>query len=509
MKKLISLLFLCSLQLIAHDNINVHQRIVIEAYNLLKLQLSKENGGIADIDNYVGVIRNHDEKNWYDIKTLTGGSDHEDRQDIVFGYYGIRKYLVTGEWSHTSATHFWTVDNPTYKVYLHSWGYFESAYIKGLKYIFGDFPKIFKTYSGGLFWSENTKTCIQKNNNYLYQYYWQDKLWVESSFDVSWWLRGPHNRSSNYYWQLGNQKSKELFFNMLGRLLHVLTDMSVPEHAKNSMHPTWHEAPYEHWLSDDYNTEFYWTAEKVYKERGGFVNPFCEINGDKNLFLFYTTAQLSDIFASFGRRPTSGNLVYDKNIGEIESIYKSYFPAENESNDYKFYIRPPIGSGGFSWYPLGNEPGIKMRDALIPYTIRAVAGMLYKFIIESKMQNRYGAPSEALAGSIFDQQQELILYNQDLNGDYYTFRAEGTPGTITVCPDEIPEGYTKDFLIGPDARNVTFRAANEIVFKPGFTATHGSQVHAYTCKDCSRDNQSGNCHQCLQEDFNPQYDRSK
>lgn len=41
----------------AHDNQDVHQRIVIEAYKLLKIQLSKENGGIADIENYIGEVK--------------------------------------------------------------------------------------------------------------------------------------------------------------------------------------------------------------------------------------------------------------------------------------------------------------------------------------------------------------------------------------------------------------------------------------------------------------------
>jgi len=51
LKKLITLnlifFFLCSLTLVAHNNENIHQRIVIEAYKLLKIQLSKEPNGIA------------------------------------------------------------------------------------------------------------------------------------------------------------------------------------------------------------------------------------------------------------------------------------------------------------------------------------------------------------------------------------------------------------------------------------------------------------------------------
>lgn len=50
-------IILIKLPILAHNNENVHQRIVYEAYQLLKIQLSKENGGIADIENYIGEVK--------------------------------------------------------------------------------------------------------------------------------------------------------------------------------------------------------------------------------------------------------------------------------------------------------------------------------------------------------------------------------------------------------------------------------------------------------------------
>jgi hypothetical protein len=47
-----------------------------------------------------------------------------------------------------------------------------------------------------------------------------------------------------------------------------------------------------------------------------------------------------------------------------------------------------------------------------------------------------------------------------------------------------------------------------VIFKPGFSAIEGSQVRAYIVPGCSRTNQSGNCQECLDEDINPQYDKS-
>ncbi|MDP2363942.1 MAG: hypothetical protein Q8M94_09260, partial [Ignavibacteria bacterium] len=300
----------------------------------------------------------------------------------------------------------------------------------------------------------------------------------------------------------GNQKSKELFFNLLGRLCHLLTDMGVPEHVRRSMHLMEDSSPFEHWLKRSYDTKFYWTAEKVYNERGGFVNPFCELNGDKNLFLFYTLAQLSDWFVTYGCLPNDGNNNYDVNVGEIHSIIANYAPEVEFFQKLPSYV--PKGPGLREQHArLTDAGGVKFRDMLLPYTIRAVAGMLYRFIIESKMQDRYATSNDM--GSIYDQQQELNLFNQNIDGKYYTFRAEGNPGRITVCSETRPSGYSADFIIGQNARNVTFRAAKEIIFKPGFAALAGSQVRAYVVDGCSPTSQSGNCKQCLDEDYSPKY----
>ncbi|MCO5250324.1 MAG: hypothetical protein M9949_02750 [Candidatus Kapabacteria bacterium] len=477
------------------QEVPVHQRIVYEAYQLLKIQLSKEENGIADLDFFVGDIENYG----HYTGTLTGGSWQEDRYDIVYHYSGIFN-------SHTSITHFWDADNPYGKVKLYDGGSFPSAYTKALRFINDDYAKFFEI---PLTVGFEMKACSPEANGSLHKWYWNDKIWVSYSYKYIPLLNIYYDVANNYYWPVGNLQCRLLYFNFLGRLCHLLTDMGVPEHAKRSMHPrpnNAHTAPFEHWLAHKqiYREEFYWTAERVLEERGGFVNPFCEVDGDKTLYLFYTLAQLSDHFGSFGTRPSNGNTNYNIGIGEIESIVKSYFP-----NEEFFYTKPDFMNNikvGWAEWELTRYAGRAFRDALLPYTIRATAGLLYRFIIESKMQ--FPDATEFDMGTIYDQQQELNLFNQNINGNYYTYRAEGTPGRITVCPDERPIGYDADFVIGPEARNVTFRASNEIIFKPGFIATEGSEVRAYVVPNCSRTNQSGNCQECLDEDYNPKYDKS-
>ncbi len=505
MKKILLIAIFCFPRLLfTHEQeaTPVHQRIVYEAYKLLKLQLSKEANGIADCDNYIGEVKNYGVDYWYQISNLTGGAFHEDVNDFIWNV----------PWS---LTHFWNPDHPyTMTMKMPILGYrYPSAYYKASVIVNDDYAKVFIIPdSWGLFFGYLQMNCLPQKGNKLYKIYNSDKLWVSSSYKYHTIGKYYSEMRTNYYnpyWS--NQINKKIFFNILGRLAHLLTDMGVPEHAKGSAHITTNQAPYEHWLGKrgkiHYENEFYWTAERVYKERGGFVNPFCEYNDAEIFYLFYTTAQLSDIFASFGAFYSEGNTKFDKSIGEIESIYKSYFPPEYTGSDFKFYAKPTDSHGiGYTWKAISNEIGRKYRDALLPYTIRATAGLLYKYIIEAKMQ--FPNATEDDKGSIYDQQQELDLFNQDINGDYYTFRAEGNPGRITVASENRPANYPADFVIGSDTKNVTFRASKIIIFKPGFVAKEGSDVRAYIVPNCSKTNQSGNCQQCLDEDFNPQYDRS-
>jgi hypothetical protein len=504
MIKFLFLIFLlCTLLSYSHEGESayVHQRIVYEAYKLLKLQFSKESGGFADIDQFLGNIEWYNIHYWDDVNTLLGGSGHEDHEDIVYHYKGIPIDFNDHKYSHITITHFWDADNPNGKMKLYLHETFPSAVTKAFKYINDDWEKIIKEPCGlGETVCYHEYHCPRKDGTFLFDWYWKDKVWVEKSFFKDVWGR---QYSYNYYkTEWNNLKCKQIFFNILGRICHLLTDMGVPEHARRSMHISdWH-SPFEDWLADRYDeNEFFWTAEKVYKERGGFVNPFCPSINDQfraPYNLFYTLAQLSDWFVTRGSLPYNGNNNYNENIGEIKSIIDSYAPSE----DY-FRVLPSNYSSG--WH-IGDNEGRKFRDVLLPYTIRAVAGLLYKYIIETRMQFP-NATNEPM-GMIFDQQQELNLFNQYINGDYYTFRAEGDPGLITVCPVTRPAGILADFKIDKDALNVTFRAAKEINFKSGFSAISGSQVHAYICPDCSRTSRNGNCHECGDEDKNPQYDRS-
>lgn len=518
-KVIVSIIFLLITNYLgnSHNERNVHQRIVIEAYKLLKIQLSMP-GGIADIENYISAIFDYKQFLWHNVKTLNGGAMHEDIKDIVFGKDGLM----------VSSTHFWDADNPTYWVRISDiFAPIPSAYVKACNYINDTWFKDIKIpHSGGYDLGYKKMLCYGIGG--LYKWYSRTSIYVKESYNVyGGFFKGWGGSDYNWTWVPSNSLfCKEMFFNVLGRLCHLLTDMGVPEHAKKSMHLFKDSSPYEDWIGGcnslvgvikdpsgpdaaPYINGFsHWTAENIYKERGGFVNPFCVMKNNKgiddpNLYLFYTTAQLSDWFISYGSNPRSGNDNFSATVGEIKSIIDSYMPSQNDIHYNDLRISPYVSGVWDSGWHLPEEVGDKFNDVLLPYTIRAVAGLLYRYIIEAKMQHPDGTLNR---GTIYNQQLELELYSQDLSGDYYTFRAEGDPGKITVCPGgDIP--ITMNFFtIESRARNVTFRAANEIVFKEGFTIKAGAEMHAYL-SPCSDAQQTGNCKECLDEDFNPQYNR--
>ena len=133
-----------------------------------------------------------------------------------------------------------------------------------------------------------------------------------------------------------------------------------------------------------------------------------------------------------------------------------------------------------------------IRDATLPYLIRLTAGLFYWFLSET---------GQLETGGICHNPIELNLSNITLSGDHYTFAVciknqnNINEGIITVCPDG-----TEPFTITSSGRNVTFNAEREIIFKPGFSAELGSDVHSYI---------SSSCETCKNENKNPHYGKGK
>ncbi len=286
---------------------------------------------------------------------------------------------------------------------------------------------------------------------------------------------GPSYDGYNINWNL--ETRKKISYNLLGRICHLLADMSVPAHVHGTLHVPCADDAYEDWMIYDEGKIQYWNADKVYEERGGFINPYCSAEHGFYSpidFLFYTMAQITQHYAS---RAVNGNDNYNHNIGEIKSILDTYGD-----------VGPTTTNG--MMYNTDNMNGI--RETTIPYLIRATAGLFYWFLVETGyMQPNYTKQH-------CSQLVKMNLSNQYINGDYYTFSCgitdnqDVTQGRITTCP--LQDQY---FTIGSNARNVTFNAPKEIILKPGTTILEGSDVIFKISQ----------CNDCLDQEINPIYNK--
>lgn len=210
----------------------------------------------------------------------------------------------------------------------------------------------------------------------------------------SWWKYGAidHYRAGH----------KAAAYWLLGQALHLVGDMSVPEHVTND---NWHGfvgTIYEQWMADN---SYQWKAEDA-RMKGGALNPY-RLDGkfgfgapsssnpdhvvDPVRFVMYTTAQIADMFPwespSYANNAGwNGDIDYGGNSGEKYKKYLDQFfnarpacpRAENDLYD----------NWGFELFgsnTLNDNDGDLSTIASISYVngIRAVAGLLYYFGVET------------------------------------------------------------------------------------------------------------------------------
>ena len=248
--------------------------------------------------------------------------------------------------------------------------------------------------------------------------------------------------------------NRYFIYNILGRACHLLGDMSVPAHV----HVDEHGGGDDYEDSMDYGTHpsnvTVWNAESVYQNKGGFIDPYCwnKYNckqvRDPLDYLFYTTAQIADHFAS--RRHDGNNNYCD--CGEISEILNNVGGMSREGSSY-----------GYPHEPIDLE---LIKDVTFPYEIRATAGFLYWFAVETGLLNPNG--------------QECILatqyvQNQTLAGNHYMFSA----GEIDAGYDVTNTINTGNVVISSTAKDVDMHAAHEIHIQDGFAVNAGANFHAY------------------------------
>jgi len=367
----------------AHEQ-HVHQYIVKEAYELL---LATANLTIWEMQNHIGGLDPfyRGDYAWH-RPFITTGAWREDEEDPVFNHdfiftHGINIALV-------SITHFWDADNgdlatnmfpivyppiPTFEI-----GPYENAYDKLLKYRDG----------GWVLWFPDIISCTNiANGNRLIitpvPPVPPDKFGITLKYTS---LTGFYNISMMNL--LSDQNGQFLVFDStaqqfispgsvseirvdnyvrdrivwetLGRMCHLVADMSVPAHTHRDEHGLEPDS-YENWMGGA--PHLGWTHQNV----GNFINPYTPDN-DPPHYLFYTMQQQADHFGSNGPGTIgNGNDLIGGNprASELEFLNSVNLSSFGEPTTY---------NGPWNEQNLQN-----IRDKTYPYIIRATAGLLFWF----------------------------------------------------------------------------------------------------------------------------------
>lgn len=465
-----------------------HQYILQEAYKLLKLQLDRPDFGIngdGQADTWIGNLGNARNHNPWEPRTM-GGIWCEDEWDAVFKYGTLTGPIPSVDLVHesfVSVTHFWQPDYRNSRTKLHTGGITfidcPNALHKALMYTYGQ--------DQGEDWEMrlilgNGDAAYLKSKSIL-DLFNSTQFYVKRQYDYL-----ARQLDGNPYWRnFGDVSQGRTFcYNILGRVAHLLGDMSVPAHVHQDEHGTISDNYEENMTSEDtrlikfppiFNDDdndgqndrvTYWTAEKIFEEKGGFINPYCNPLGMFPIeYLMYTTAQISDHFAS---NRLDGNDSFT-DIGEIKSRINDDYNGNNTVSDPGPTTTSDYLTVGTDLSLLGKNIDA-IRDATFPYVIRATAGLLYWFLTETHQIN----PNSRC-------QNYVNILGKTLRGQNYMLRAGGDEaGKITAGASS-----TVNTIIESTAKNVTFKASEEIKLLPGFDAKSGCEFSAFIgpCDDCS------------------------
>lgn len=288
----------------------VHQHIVYEAYQLLS---SYYNMQVSEIENNLGSY-GAGTGPWVHGEILKGAY-REDLEDPV-----TNAGFPFTAWG-PSDTHFWEVDVNDYGncPITFIWTYPAiNAYHKADKYINGGWRLRYL--------------------NYIYEYNSLVDLYVNGNMHwVGYVDEAGIEYSRNEWFIASSELRRILVWEILGRVCHLLADMSVPTHVHLDIHPCeiGDQDNYEVDIAGAGNGMFNcneqvfvpgpyidYTAASAFNS-GNFIDPYTFDEENPIRYLFYFTAQVSDHFASqdwggdndLGNNPYPGMQDYINSLG--------------------------------------------------------------------------------------------------------------------------------------------------------------------------------------------------
>jgi len=414
MKKYLITLFcfvLC-ININAHEQ-HTHQYIAVQGYKLLSKTLRIN---YPKMQNNLGAFESSSGDRPWEVGTITAGAYREDLEDVVYDYGGIVGWVGGA----TSITHFFDPDDGdlqtnTFDIKLAGIyariGPYENAYQKMLKYINGGWTinyiygttvgcpsAAFGTVQGDLILG------IAFEYSDLVQFFTTGTILAKGHQDLSgnWSYCTP---STVYF---GEEFREKICWQILGRMCHLLQDMSVPAHVHRDAHGLADDGirhdSYERYFGYDFGFDFY----SVYNSFNGFINPIGKTNPVH--FLMYTTAQMSDHFGSNGPYEGDGNNTLGGNGNSDEITYLNSLNISSFGN--------PVSLTN----PLSDSEILNIRSKMMPQAIRTTAGLLYWFATQ------VGLSSIPISTQGYLTQNENWMIDNTLTGNVYV--PSGTTLTI-------------------------------------------------------------------------------
>ncbi|TGE25958.1 T9SS type A sorting domain-containing protein [Hymenobacter aquaticus] len=390
MKKILSIGLLClglfQTPAVAHKEW-VHQYMVKQSY----LYLEQQIGAIPALRDAIGLNyhgKGNDAQPFNNSYPIGVGAWREDSEDPIYHY-------DLGHGGFTpSITHFWDADNPNenYESVPLNIGYTSkapNAWEKARVYLFC------QDRNGA---HDVTIPFVMPGVGYLRNYIITYTSLPEL-YKGNYYLEGISNADGsgriNYYHQpqFNQAFGKPVALQILGRVAHLLGDMSVPAHTHSHLHPCPANRP-DHYENDMGNTyysnnnlnkcekdpggsypAYSWTAATAAQQGGLLTDIHCMASArDKAKFLFYTMNQLADFFPSGVNYSDMGTF----SRGGDQSFQRG---DTNLSQGSNAYINSIYSS--FGWTSPGSINTGQIANVSFNFSIRAVATLFQWFAYEA------------------------------------------------------------------------------------------------------------------------------
>lgn len=456
MKKILLLLivtFLFNLPVYSHSQ-HAHQYITYEAYKLLvRSQLKR----YPEIENRMGILYGSIGTGpWTEGKIVTGAW-REDVEDVVFHYSNYNPPTMTGfagtiadafsslikdindnNEYYSSVTHFWDPDNGDL---LSSDLRTTNALGTINMTVPNAYQKMLKFKNGGWTITYGYTTCpnsafglgvgsaivaIQFEYANLASFLNNGTAIATGCINpMGQIIQGTHAEVT-----IDENIRRNIAWEILGRMCHLLEDMSVPAHVHRDAHGNSIDGIRQDSYETYFGYNYGYNSKSVHSTIGNMLNPY--VSSNPLHYLMYTTAQMADHFGTNGPYEGDGNNDLGGNPLSEEISFLNSMNIASFGNPYGLTN------------PASNEEIINIRSKMIPQAIRAVAGLLYWFANEAGLSfvqtTTQGTLSNSevwdyyypLTGNIYVPAGITLTINPEATVNLNGFTIISTGGVITV-----------------------------------------------------------------------------